>query len=397
MKAINRGHCLGWPGLTASRVRKWLPDSEETVMGHQQLVQQGVRSTSKSVNNGENETAEEARISKGDANGTDGTTGDAMTSKGALPTSVTMGRQRHVIACSAPTEELRGLTGADQTGRFPHVSDRGHKHVFILADVDADCICGAPIESRKASELVRAFEEACDTSSACGFQPRLHRIDHETSKDLITAIKERNSQCEIMPPANHRQNPAERAIGTSKSHFTSIINGLDEGFPSGGWDSLMPQVNVTLNMLRTCTVNPAHSACSCVHGAFDHSAHPPAPLGCKATVHQRRIHNGGPRCGWENKGKIGPDQTPQSKDPQQMSLHDQRQGHGDVKGMDVVAFVARHKMPDGKKAAHARHVVDHCPEKDEAWCLQITWVGMNWTVVETLLPKVHPWKLSSVN
>ena len=294
-KAIDRGHYLGWPGLTASRVRKWLPESEETVMGHQQLIRQGVRSTSKGATNRQEERSptEGAATSKGGNSSSD------------LPTSVTTGRQRRVITCSVPTEDLRGVMGTDQTGRFPHVSDRGHKYMFILADVDTDYIYGVPIRSRKASELVRAFEEAYDALTACGFQPLLHRIDHETSSDLIKAIKERKLQYEIMPPANHRQNPAERAIGIYKSHFISIINGLDKGFPAGGWDLLIPQVNMTLNMLRTCSVNTAHSAYSYIHGTFDFDAHPLAPLGCRTIVHQRRVHNGGSRGGWGNKGKTG--------------------------------------------------------------------------------------------
>ena len=294
-QAIDRGYYLGWPGLTASRVRKWLPDSEETVLGHQQLVRQGIRSTSK----GDIPSKETGTTSKGDETGT--------TSKGDgnKPTSVTMGKQRRVIACSVPTAELKGIMGTDQTGRFPNTSDRGHKYMFILADVDTDYIHGVPIKSKKAGELVRAFVEAHDALTACGFEPILHRIDHETSKDLVNAIKERQLTYEVMPPSNHRQNPAERAIATYKSHFISIINGLDKGYPPGGWDLLIPQVNMTLNMLRTCPVNPVHSAYSYVHGAYDFSAHPLAPLGCKAIVHQRRIHNGGTRPSWGNKGKTG--------------------------------------------------------------------------------------------
>ena len=176
--------------------------------------------------------------------------------------------------------------------------------MFILADVNTDHVCGVPMRSRKASELVRAFEEAHDALTACGFQPLLHQIDHETSKDLIKAIKERKSQCDIVPPANHGQNPAERAIGIHKSHFASTINGLDKGHPQGGWDLLIPQVNMTLNMPRPRTVNSVHSAHAHTHGAFDFSAHPLAPLGCRAIVHQRQVHNGGTCGGWANKGKI---------------------------------------------------------------------------------------------
>ena len=90
------------------------------------------------------------------------------------------------------------------------------------------------------------------------------------------------------------------------AHFISIINCLDKDFPEGGWDLLIPQVNMTLNMLRPCAgVNEAHWAYSYIYGAFDFNAHPLAPLGCRAFVHKRSIKNGGRCGGWGNKGKIG--------------------------------------------------------------------------------------------
>ena len=288
-KAIDAGYYLGWPGLTASRVRKYLPDSEETTLGHQKLVRQGLRSTRKpapTTSKGEDEEGDTAPVKP-------------------RPTALTIGRRRNVIACSLPSDELRGMFGTDQTGRLPTVSDRGHKYIFLLADVDTDYIYAVPIRSRKAGEILKAFQEAYDKLSSCGFEPVLHRIDHETSHTLTDAITARGLRYEVMPPANHRQNPAERAIDTFKSHFISIINGLDNTFPRNAWDLLIPQTNMTLNLLRACGVNAAHSAYSYVHGPLDFNAHPLAPLGCRAIVHQRRTMNGGKRGTWDNKGKIG--------------------------------------------------------------------------------------------
>ena len=48
------------------------------------------------------------------------------------------------------------------------------------------------------------------------------------------------------------------------------------------------------------------------------------------------------------------------------------QGHGNIKGMDVVTFIARHIPPEGWNVTCARHVVDCRPEKDEPWQLRIT-------------------------
>ena len=275
-QAINRGYYMGWPGLDASRVKQYLPKSEETTMGHQKLIRQGIRSTT----------------SKGEQ-------------VGRRRTSKTTGRQRHVTVCSVPLKDLKGIIGTDQTGRFPVDSDRGHKYIFVLSDTDTDFIYAVPIKSRKKAELIRAFEEAYTTIVRCGFEPVLHRTDHETSTDLTSAIAEKGLDYEIVPPSNHRRNPAERAIQTFKAHFIAVLNGIDRDFPEGGWDLLLPQVNMTLNMLRPCGINPAHSAYAYMYGAFDFNAHPLAPLGCRAIVHERSIGNGGRRAGWGNKGKIG--------------------------------------------------------------------------------------------
>ena len=51
------------------------------------------------------------------------------------------------------------------------------------------------------------------------------------------------------------------------------------------------------------------------------------------------------------------------------------QGHGDVKGMDVIAFMPKSSILAGKQATHARCVVDCCPEKDEPWQIRITCSG----------------------
>ena len=290
VKAIRLGYFMGWPGLTASRVRRYLPKSEETALGHIKLNQQGTRTTSK----GE-EKSEESPPS---------------TSKGervrrTREVSQDMGRRRKVMVGILPTTDLTGVIGTDQTGRFPVTSDRGHKYIMIMFDEDVNFIFGVPLKAKKASELTQGFSEGYDELVKCGFEPILHRIDNETSEELYKAIKAKGLVYETVPPGNHRRNPAERAIQTFKSHFITILNGVDDNYPPGAWDYLIPQTNLTLNLLRPCTVNGVHSAYSYIYGPYDFNAHPLAPLGCRAIVHQRAIGRGGKRRTWENRGKVG--------------------------------------------------------------------------------------------
>ena len=39
------GHCIGWPGLTAERVHKYLSPKIETDLGHMHKIKQGTKST----------------------------------------------------------------------------------------------------------------------------------------------------------------------------------------------------------------------------------------------------------------------------------------------------------------------------------------------------------------
>ena len=61
---------------------------------------------------------------------------------------------------------------------------------------------------------------------------------------------------QLASPGDHRINSAERAIQTYKNHFISTLQGTDPDYPENGWDLLMPQINITLNLLRASRVNP---------------------------------------------------------------------------------------------------------------------------------------------
>ena len=110
-------------------------------------------------------------------------------------------------------------------------------------------------------------------------------MDNETSKDLIDALEEVHATYQLVTPYKHRNNIAERAIQTYKSHFKSGLAAMDLNFPLSEWDRLMPQANITLNLLRTARANPKLSAHSHIHGNFNFNATPMAPPGTKVIVH----------------------------------------------------------------------------------------------------------------
>ena len=82
-------------------------------------------------------------------------------------------------------------------------------------------------------------------------------LDNEASAEYKRAIKTKwNAAYQVVPPNTQQSNAAERAIRTFKANFLSILTGVAPGFPSILWDLLLPQNELTLNLLRQATLDP---------------------------------------------------------------------------------------------------------------------------------------------
>ncbi len=103
---------------------------------------------------------------------------------------------------------------------------------------------------------------------------------HNEALEAFKKEIRKNCKIELVPPVNHRQNLAERAIQTFKNHFKAIIAGVDNSFPMRQWDKLLPQTILTLNLQWQLNVAPTVSAYAYINGPFDYNAMPLAPMGC---------------------------------------------------------------------------------------------------------------------
>ncbi len=81
--------------------------------------------------------------------------------------------------------------------------------------------------------------------------PKKGILDNECSEEFKAQIRKNNMTFQLVPPHDHRQNKAEKAIQTFKAHFISIMCGTDKDFPLHLWCPLFPQAEHTLNMLRS--------------------------------------------------------------------------------------------------------------------------------------------------
>ena len=137
----------------------------------------------------------------------------------------------------------------DQTGRFPTQSRRGNKIIMIIYDVDGNYIDGEPMRDHRPNSMIKAYHALWDRVTKNRVdKPMMHILDNEASADFKKEIR-KNCNLQLVPPDTHRRNLAERAIQTFKSHFISILAGVDPAFPMNLWDRLLPQTVLTLNLL----------------------------------------------------------------------------------------------------------------------------------------------------
>ena len=130
----------------------------------------------------------------------------------------------------------------------------------------------------------------------------LQIIDNEDSEEYKRSIKnKRNAKYQLVPPHTHRSNAAERAIRTFKAHFLSILAGVVPDFPRNLWDLLLPQAELTLNLLRKATLDPSQSAWSYFHDSLNYNATPISPLGCNIIAHRKT----GTRNSWDLRSAAG--------------------------------------------------------------------------------------------
>ena len=175
----------------------------------------------------------------------------------------------------------------DDTGRFTVHTRSGNKYIMIAYHCDANLILAEPFASRKDKHRLLAYENIMQRLLNNKLTVDLQIIDNEVSTEYKRAITEKwNTNYQLVSPNTHQRNAAERAIHTFKAHFLSLLAGVDPDFPRNLWYLLTPQTEITLNLLRQETLNPAISACSYFHRPFNYDATPIGPLRCNIISHK---------------------------------------------------------------------------------------------------------------
>ena len=173
----------------------------------------------------------------------------------------------------------------DDTGRFPVRARSGNQYVMIAYHADGNLILQQPFKTKSDTHRIAAYDTIMMRLAAKGLSVDLQIMDNEAS----TAFKQSitfawRAKFQLVPPDMHRRNCAERAICTFKDHFLAILAGVDPSFPPYLWDLLLPQAELTLNLLRLSSINNKISAWEFFHGPFNFNKTPLGPVGCRVLI-----------------------------------------------------------------------------------------------------------------
>ena len=106
------------------------------------------------------------------------------------------------------------------------------------------------------------------------------------SRSSQKKIMQERVDYQLVPQNLLRNNAAEKAIGTFKDYFVSILCSCNLNFPMHLWYRLVAQATTTLNLLRNSKNNPRISAEAQLSGEFDYNAMILAPVGHKVVIYE---------------------------------------------------------------------------------------------------------------
>eukprot|EP00957_Ditylum_brightwellii_P039024 2949643-Ditylum_brightwellii.AAC.1 len=181
LEAASWGYLKGWPGLTQAAIRKYIDIEDAMVKEHLNQVRQGICSSQE---------------------------------KHTKPECIQEPKNNKTNHVHATIADLGGVIYTDQMGQFPRVSSQENWYVMVVCCYDANYIECVPIKNKSESEFQQAYEGVYNMLTKKGYKAQLHKLDNETSQDLMEWIEEQQTEIHFTPPEMHQSNAAEKAVHT---------------------------------------------------------------------------------------------------------------------------------------------------------------------------------------
>ena len=274
---IKRGNLISWPAIDDLNFKKLIGNTVEHAKGHLKQEKQGLQSTTPSSSP---------------------STSAPLVMEDRFPTKIS---DKTYDVCTLILPSEKGITYSDQTGRFPYQSSQGNKYIMLAYNYDANALLVQTLKDKNAATMTTAWDCIYQRLTKNGHKTNLWLLDNEISAEFVGALENKNLTYQRCTPGMHRTNAAERGIQSFKDHFLSGLAGCHPNFPIREWDRLIPQTELTLNLLRNSRVNPSLSAWTYLFGNHDFNRVPLLPLGTKVVIHSKPDN----RKSWDYRGMEG--------------------------------------------------------------------------------------------
>ncbi len=271
--AEKRGWLHNYPNLTPEMVRRNKPNVPAHALGHMQSSRSGTRSI------------KPPQIADDDCSSNptgSATTRSAYQSAAASPPPPALlpddeflsefllvyNEVEHpsikLLATIHPSSKFRDVAFfSDLAGRFLVTTFDGSQYTMI-SQYKA-CIHAELLPSRTETSLGAAFARTYQFFKNLGHQIQFQVLDNECPASLLRFFQQQHVKMQRVPPTQKRTNKAERAIQTFRRHFLLVLVGTHPNFPINQWHHLLPQTEMTLNMLHAWPDNMHISAYHGLH------------------------------------------------------------------------------------------------------------------------------------
>jgi hypothetical protein len=139
---------------------------------------------------------------------------------------------------------------SDQTGQFPIQSLCGNKYIMIMVENDSNAIRVEPMKNCKDAKMIWAYIALLLQLNWASIVPKKHVLDNEVSENMKNHIRDTcKLEIEFVPPGCHRCNAVKVAICNLKSRFLSILAGVANEFQPTLCNWLLPQTEITINLI----------------------------------------------------------------------------------------------------------------------------------------------------
>jgi hypothetical protein len=182
IRAVHNGNYATWPKLTVQLIHKYMPDSDETAKEHLKGQRQGVRSTK--------QKAFENMIEVGEARKK--IEGESSPFHPLPPTKLNDILVR--------VEDLNEEIHTNQTGAFPHTSQRGNHHIMVTIHLDTNYIFPEPMKNRTEGEMIRVYQKIRIHKKISGLEKKAKKVPRVFFQNWCSGTKTKvRSGCRLSP------------------------------------------------------------------------------------------------------------------------------------------------------------------------------------------------------